>query len=85
MPTHLNPNAVSMKTDYDAFSFGVEVYYHGVGEEKIYGIINFVDDSYLTLLIKKGERKVNDVNLVIHRKNWNKIVPILKNTDHPEK
>jgi hypothetical protein len=74
-----------MKTDYDAFSFGVEVYYHGVYGKEIYGVINFVDESYLTLLIKKGERKVNDVNLVIHRKDWNKIVPILNDTDHPDK
>lgn len=78
-------NAVSMKTDYDVFSHGVEVYYRGVYGKEIYGMINFVDESYLTLLIQRGERKVNDVNLVIHRNNWDKIIPILKDTDHTDK
>lgn len=74
-----------MKTDHDVFSHGVEVYYHGVYGKEIYGVINFVDDSYLTLLIQRGQRKVNDVNLVIHRSNWDKIIPILKDTEHTDK
>jgi hypothetical protein len=37
------------------------------------GTIRFVTDSYLTICIHNGKRKLNDVCIVVYRTDWNQI------------
>lgn len=69
-------NVAFMKTDNDVFSPGVEVNYTYYSGEVVYGVINFIDDIYLTLCVKRGEHKSCDVLVVVPRSNWNNIEPL---------
>ena len=40
------------------------------------GVINFVSSHYVTLLIRKGEHRLNDVDILIYPDQYNLIQPI---------
>lgn len=50
------------------FSKGLEVFYRNN-----VGVINFVDDLYITITVSFGEYRSNDVNILVYRQNWNEI------------
>lgn len=45
-----------------------EVYY-----KEIYGIISFVSDTSISILIKRGKHRSQDVNLVVYKSDWRNI------------
>lgn len=53
------------------FEPGTRVKYH-----ETEGEVNFVSTEYLTICIKRGQHRVNDVNLVVYPYNWSDIEPI---------
>lgn len=51
-----------------AYGKGVEVTY-----KHFHGYVKFVCDDYVTICIQRGERKVNDVCLLVYKNDWDKI------------
>lgn len=41
--------------------------------KNFYGKIRFVDNSYVTICIREGSRKVNDVCILVFSNDWKKI------------
>lgn len=37
------------------------------------GMVNFICDDYITMTVSKGKHKAQDCNLLIYRKEWNKV------------
>lgn len=50
------------------FCEGLSVKYN-----EFYGEIRFVSSSYVTICIRHGEHKVNDVCILVFRDEWQKI------------
>ena len=49
------------------------------------GVINFVDDQYITICVKYGEvNRVNDVNIVVYPHWYDEVKPILEQTTKKE-
>ena len=57
------------------YTEGTKVYY-----KDLFGIVSFVTDKYICVLIKFGEHKVNDVNLVVYRDQF-KYLRLYKESD----
>jgi hypothetical protein len=51
------------------FTPGEKVYYKGLS-----GTVNFVCSKYITILVKKGEHKSLDVNVLVHPENYDNVV-----------
>lgn len=50
------------------FSPGLEVYY-----KNIFGVVNFICDTYITITVVKGEHPRFDVNILVHKENWKQV------------
>lgn len=50
------------------FSKGLEVFYRNRA-----GVINFVDDLYVTITVSFGKYRSHDVNILVFKQNWNEI------------
>jgi hypothetical protein len=50
------------------FSSGLEVFY-----KDLYGTVNFICDTYITITVVKGKYPNGDVNVLIYRKDWKEV------------
>jgi hypothetical protein len=48
------------------YTEGTQVYY-----KNFLGIVSFVSDQYICVLVKKGSHKSHDVNVVVYRDQFN--------------
>ncbi len=49
----------------DQFYEGLEVYYH-----KQVGVVQFICDNYIVVCIAQGDRKLNNVCLIVYPENY---------------
>lgn len=64
-------------TRIDTFYQGLEVDYHNpISGYKTYGLVNFICETYITLLVRRGEHRSADVNVVISNDKWKYVHPI---------
>ena len=59
------------------FAENLEVFYDDYLGQRVYGYIRFVCDEYVTVCVKEGPYKVNDVCLLFYPSTWDKLVPVV--------
>lgn len=57
------------------FAKNLEVYFEDSFGNQTHGFIEFVSDSYVTVCIKTGEHKVNNICMLFYPNQWDKLIP----------
>lgn len=51
------------------FIEGQQISYHGMT-----GLVNFVCDQYITMLVRKGEHRAQDCNLIVYPTHYKDVI-----------
>jgi hypothetical protein len=77
MQIQMQMNAESTRISIDTFYEGLEVeYYIPHINVKMFGVVNFVSDTYITILVRQGNHRSKDVNIVVPPNYWSNVSPI---------
>lgn len=49
---------------------GTEVIYNNIS-----GVVSFISNKYISILISQGKHRSQDVKIVVYRENFNDIIP----------
>jgi len=73
----LNVKSSTTKEMPCPFVENLEVYYDDRLGKRVYGYIRFVSDEYVTVCIKEGPKKVNNLCILFYPDRWDQLVPLV--------